>query len=353
MGNPSATSPEQRQHINISQYAYDVILSDSQTFLGKTNVSGFINRIVLNLGEDFFNMIASNEEDRITEELVSFKRTGRAKKLSDEEKQIVHDIALSHLHETVHKNMAYPKDVTIKIRLQNELYDELYSDPNDWIGHQFGITQSQYIKAIVEYYARNTFYRREGIFFKELINTINNNDNKCLLRITLQNGCSFVVKPYRLSYEYEADYHYLIGLAKRNSDQADYQPASWRLARIKDIKLRSTGSAKITQKEQTQLDKIIKDNGVNYILGKTTEFVIQLTETGMDMYNTIFHSRPQFENLKANGDGTFTMTITASERQITNYFFTFGKEAQIISPESTREWILKRHKEAIGAYKGK
>ncbi len=348
----TASSPEQRQHINISQYAYDVILSDSQTFLGKTNISGFINRIVLNLGEDFFNMIASNEEDRITEELDSFKRIGKLKKLSEEEKRTIHDIALSHLHKTVHKNMDYPKDVTIKIRLQNELYDELYSDPSDWIGHQFGITQSQYIKAIVEYYSRNTFYRREGIFFKDLINIINNNDNKSLLRITLQNGYSFIVKPYRLSYEYEADYHYLIGLAKSNSDQTDYHSASWRLSRIKDIKLRATGSAKISQKEQKQLEKIIKDNGVNYILGRTTEFVIRLTETGIDMYNTIFHSRPQYDSLKSNDDGTFTMTITASERQITNYFFTFGKEAQIISPESTREWILKRHKEAIEAYKG-
>lgn len=352
MSNPSATSPEQRQHINISQYAYDVIISDSQTFLGKTNISGFINRIVLNLGEDFFNTIASKEEDRITDELISFKKSGRSKNLSDEEKQMVHTIALSHLQKTVSHNMSYPKDVTIKIRLQNELYEDLYSDPDEWIGSQFGISQSQYIKAIVEYYARNTFYRREGIFFKELINLIQNNNNACLLRITLQNGRSYIVKPYRLSYEYEADYHYLIGLAKSSSDQENYQPASWRLARIKDIKLRSTGSAKITQKEQKQLEKIIKDNGVNYILGKTTEFVIRLTSTGMDMYNTIFHSRPQYDSLKPNGDGTFTMMITASERQITNYFFTFGKEAQIVSPESTRDWVIKRYKESIEGYKG-
>ncbi len=68
------------------------------------------------------------------------------------------------------------------------------------------------------------------------------------------------------------------------------------------------------------------------------------------MYNTIFHQRPIYDHIERKEDGSVVLTFNATIRQITNYFFTFAKEAKIISPVETSEWMKNRYCSAYESY---
>ena len=132
--NNRAESYEQRQHINLSQYAYEVIINDSMTFMEEKNISGFINRILLNSGESYF------DDSDIKEKNSSLR--------------------------------SFPKDQTLKIRLNDKVYPEYYPNEGNWFGARLKITQGAYIKALIEDYSRKTLFERENIFYKETLNEL-------------------------------------------------------------------------------------------------------------------------------------------------------------------------------------
>ena len=239
-----AESFEQRQHINLSQYAYEVIVNDSMTFMEEKNLSGFINRILLNCGESYFDTTDIKNENC--------------------------------------KLRSFPKEHTLKIRLNDKVYPEYYPNEGTWFGARYKISQGTYIKALIEDYARKTLFERENIFYKETLNTLsfylpqNNNRDfpKGILPIVLKDNRKFYIKPFILSDDYQAPYHYVVCMATNDPNSA-MVPTSFRISRIKDIKdpVTSYGSGKITQKEIKEINRRIKDNGVPYIIGDTIEML--------------------------------------------------------------------------------
>ena len=348
-------SLEQRQHINLSQYAYDIVRNDSLNFLGTLNISGFINTIVNNSKVDSFDDLSIIEEERLKDELSSYSKSGRTVKLSEPELEIIKKIAVAHRSYLMNSSKIYSKDVVLKIRLNNKLYNELYS--SDWDGDKYGLSQGEYIKSIIEEYARKTIFDRESVFYKEVIDDINRyvsvtDTEKRILLITYPNGKKFLFKPYRLSENYEANFHYLIGMSKAEGED-EYKIVSFRLSRIKEIRPRgkSLGSGKITKKEEKLIEKRLKESGVQYMLDGPEKYVIQLTKYGMNLYNSIYNQRPVYDLKEENKDGTYTLTINATNIQITNYFFQFGKEAMIISPIKTRNSLGEKYTEAAYVYR--
>jgi hypothetical protein len=88
--------PNGRQHINLSQYAYDIVRNDALTFLGTLNISGFINKIIENTKDDSFDDIALIEEERIITELSYSSKSLKAYKLKQSEAEIIKKIAAAH-----------------------------------------------------------------------------------------------------------------------------------------------------------------------------------------------------------------------------------------------------------------
>lgn len=314
----NAISPEQRQRINLSQYAFDIVRNDELTFIGKINDSGFICKILYNCGEAYFDDTDIKNKDSALR--------------------------------------AYPKFKSVNIRLNNNIINDYYPDDGKWFGAKYKMTQGQYIKAVIEDYARKTFFEREGIFFKDTIlkleSHINNPDsNKGLLPIIYKEGQKYYIKPYRLSNNYEGHFHYLICMSARSGD-GDMKPEAIRLTRIKDIKpaVTSYGTGRIKAKEEKELERRIRENGVPYVSGETIDVVVSLTPKGMSMYNSIFHQRPIYTSIDKGKNGNTRLTFHATERQITNYFFQFGKEALIHSPVETREWVRNRYNAALESY---
>ena len=354
--NNNPQCPEGRQHISLSYYACSVVRNDSQTFMGAINYSGFINRIVLNSMPESFEELAFEENERISNELTKYSKPGRTTRLADSDIEIIDKISAAHRNYLIESFTRYPKDVPLKIRLNKELHDILYPLQSDWSGLRYNISQGDYIKSLVEDYARKTIFDRESIYFKSIIRDFEsilntNNDKKQSILLTLSSGERYILKPYRLSYDYEADYHYIVGMGAAEGSK-DFIPAPYRVSRIDKYSLRSasSGSGKITDSEKKSIEQKIKENGIAYMLGKTEEFIVKLTPVGMHLYNTIFHQRPAYEHIQKNEDGSFLLTFIATDRQITNYFFTFAHEAEIISPEKTRVWMQDRYKAAFESY---
>ena len=350
----NAICPEGRQHINISQYAYDIIQNDSLNFEEEINYSGFINRIILNMMGSSFDDIVEDEKERIRHELTEYSKPGRKISLSESEEQTVERISKAHRNYRIAANTHEPKDRTLKIRLRNKVYERLYPQYEEWQGAHYNITQGEYIKSILEEYARKTIYEREKIYYKDLIKTINDcinrsDKDKHPLVITQPSGKKFCLKPYRISEDYEADYHYIIGMS-REFGKSEYTPASFRLSRIKEEITEISGSGKITEKEKKILIQKTKTNGVSYLLGELEQHIVRLTPAGMIIYNSIFHNRPVYDSKTKLPDGSFELVFNVTKRQITNYFFTFGKEAFITEPGSTAEEMQLRYKEALDSY---
>ena len=345
-------SPNGRQHVNLSQYAFDIVRSDSLNFLGTLNNSGFINTIIENSSVDSFDELALIEEERIKTELSTY-----TSKPTEAEIKIIKKIASAHKFHVLNTLNEYPKNVTLKIKLNVKLHNKLYPTESEWFGDKYNLSQGEYIKSIIEEYARKTYFERESIFYKERIEELERyisaaDNEKRILLITMKDGRKSYFKPYRLSEEYETNYHYLIGLSAEEGT-SDYIIASLRLSRIADIKQkgRSIGSGKITKNEIRKINDRIKESGIPYLLGTPTQFTIRLTKMGMILYDYKYSQRPIYnEPLIKSQDDTYLMNITATERQIQNYFFAFGKEAVILSPNETQKWMAEKYNSASDLY---
>ena len=307
-------SPEQRQHINISAYAYEIIQNDAITMMGKKNISGFINEILYSYGESFTD---SNE---------------------------------------IYKE--YPKEESLKIRLRTNVYDEYYPRlGGKWFGADSKLSQGEYIKAIIENYSRKTFFYREQVFYKSIIHLLNthiesNNKGKGILPIIRTDGSKLYIKPYRLSSDYEAPYNYVICYSTEDINKK-MKPASIRVSRIRDVKneVTSYGSGNLKKTEIDELKRRTKENGVPYIIGEIDTFEVKLTPYGWNRYNTIFHQRPMYESIKSTDNNCVILSIRSTEFQIANYFFAFGKDATILSPVKLKIRMLEQFTEAATSYR--
>jgi len=349
-------SPEQRQHINLSQYAYDVVRNDSINFLGGINISGFINIIIENSKDESFDDLALIEEERILAELSEYSKSSSRFSATESELKAIRKIAAAHKNHILNSFKKYPKDKTLKIRLNNKSHNELYPENTEWYGTKYGISQGEYIKILVENYSRKTYYERECIIYKDRIEELHKNlssieSEKRILSVAMKDGRKFNCKLYKLSEEHETHYHYLVGLFAKEKT-SDYIIASFRLSRISEIKphSRSFGSGKVTQNEKKRIESRIKNSSIPYLVGEPTEYVIKLSPLGMIMYDYNYSRRPVYEDIEDNHDGTFTMIIKATERQIKNYFFAFGKEALILSPDNMKEWMVQKYTDATNYY---
>ena len=245
------------------------------------------------------------------------------------------------------------------MRLRNDIYDVLNEDLPDLNLYQ---TVGNYIKAIIEDYALQDFYTREEIYYRQLYERVVSELNalpeeKALLHIRYlvsDELRDFRVKPYRMSYVAESQFHYLIGLSKdMNNEESEYSPAVFRLSRIKSIsRTPSYGSPKITHKELMHLISAINERGVQFLLSEPVEYKIKLTPQGVVLYNTILHLRPIADPSKTTSDdeGNVTMRFISTFQQISNYFFQFGKDALILSPSTSTLSFQDRYREAYEAY---
>lgn len=355
---------EQRQYLNISNQAYETLISDIAVFGEKGGLSGIVNRILLNYMEESEASISSAVE-RKRQEYIEIIQTGKKKasgelpELSPIENRTI-ELLLSDYRKKLtdhYLNDLPPKEKAFTIRLQNRTYETLGPVP---LADTCYRSNGDFIRAILEEYASKSIFQREAIYFKTIFEMIRAKllvpEKDRLLttiktRSTSEKILSFRAKPVALSKESDAPYHYLIALSRPASDSRNiYTPAAFRLSRLEEIyDTKGYGSGKITAKEKKTLEEAIKTKSIPYLLDDTDDYSVKLTPQGVIKYRSILHLRPAADNTLTEvlESGGQILHFRCTYRQIENYFFQFGKDAKIISPE---KYAIKFGEEYKAAY---
>ena len=207
---------------------------------------------------------------------------------------------------------------------------------------------SVFLSCVLESYARKTHSQREKIMLYDKLKTVEKAIRiRQMLRITTD-GKTFSVKPCKIVNDPITAYTYLACLSRPSDSKKDFEIASFRMSRAESIELRiGTG---INKEEGRSIDEAIKVNGIAFLRSKAKQITIRLTKNGMKMYNNILTSRPAFSDSTEEKDG-YLLTFECTEMQIKNYFFKFGKEAEIISPKELRDDFIRGYENAVKHYK--
>ena len=338
----------QRISLSLSPEAYSIITSDMDYFQNTKNLDGFINTIIKNYRDSSdasISLARERERDKYSNRI---KDSSKTSVISKEDSECIERLVIGYTNELTIRMNSFNSGILLKPRINNENYDELCMGTSNFQEEAYYPREGRYIKALLEDYAQLPFFEREDIFFKETIDNINEaiehgNIIKLKYINRKQQEIQINVRPYKISSGPLLRYHYLIALSCDSDDNTIF---TLRVSRITDSKKLSRTSH-ITQKEQAFIEDTIRNKGIQYIVSKDSEIKVRLSDQGYKLYKSILYLRPKYTEFDENRN---IFTFFCAEEQIKNYFFQFGKEAEIISPESLRHEFWQRFRDAAENY---
>ncbi len=166
------------------------------------------------------------------------------------------------------------------------------------------------------------------------------------LSFTYQGGRRYKVLPFALKTDKLSMYNYLVCLGETG------KPMVFRLSRLSEpeVDLRAKpGSGRLPADAQADIKAYLAEGDISFLseMDREREIHVRLTEKGRKFYNSILHMRPR----KFDEDGD-VYVFRCTEKQIENYFFKFGGEAEILEPESLREKLRGMYRNALTVYGG-
>ena len=103
----------------------------------------------------------------------------------------------------------------------------------------------------------------------------------------------------------------------------------------------------LNKQEIANIESQLSNYSPAYLIGKPELIKVKLTKKGKQSYQSRLYSRPEkIESLSTDDVYVFDCT----QQQIFNYFFSFGADAKIISPESLRNRFISTYNEALKQY---
>ena len=116
-------------------------------------------------------------------------------------------------------------------------------------------------------------------------------------------------------------------------------------AYICDLSLKNTVLS-LLSKENVYIEKM-STKPLNALVRKKESSKSRQTQKGKQSYQSRLYSRPEkIESLSTDDIYVFDCT----QQQIFNYFFSFGADAEVISPESLRNRFLNTYENALKSY---
>ena len=336
-----------RQHLSLSQLAFDTIAQDQYEFLEKPSRQGIINRIIESFSDD-----ASASIDRA---VLRYKETLNSDfaHIPDNETKA---IAVSTLLETYRKKLVqhvsdYPSDISFKFQLNEHNFGEKakWTDENGYYGGHPG----RYYKAVIEEYARKSYYEREAIVLRKLISEIDLHIAASkLIIITLRghDNRKYEIRPFSISPDPFLNYHYLIGYSRRVGTSYSEQIVSFRLSRISKVDSSSCRSGRITKEQEAEIRARIQSVGVQFLSQRAEQIQVKLSEQGKRKYESQAYMRPPYIRRTTLEDGTWLYCFDCSQLQAEYYFFKFGADAEVLTPISLRNKFFTDYSDACQAY---
>lgn len=336
---------ESRQHLNLSQLAFDTIENDKFVFQEKPSFAKMLNRVIT-MYRDYADASIENACIRYKELL---EKQVEAIPAGPSKDRMIFVLVESYKAELINKVTSYPREHQFKFQLDRQNY-EFIMDWRDTVGAYEGVP-GRFLKAVLEEYARKPLIEREAILYRDLIELI----NACIeshlsLSLTLNNGARYEVRPFGVLTDTGNNYHYLAGFSRKAGLKEDDKPSSFRISNIRDYKLYYGRSGKISEKQKKDLEQRIKTVGVQFLLQEPSRIRIILSKRGKAMYESQAHLRPAFTSREIGVDGNWVFEFNCTQIQAQYYFFKFGSDAEIISPPELRKEFFEQYSKALSLY---
>ena len=356
---------QNKQRLNISEYAKSVLLNDSAVFLTqsgsnpeemllKQKPSSFlVNHIFRCFRYDAHASVAytlMREKNRLSEVLFDMDQNQR---------KIAIDALLSEKQSSLNGELNQfrsKKGFSFTINLDKNNIEYLVSDEGQRESIFYADSVGDYIKTVLEEYAELSFSERELVFCRDIMKEIQNGlEQRKVLKLYLRGNKSIhgeirrnvvYIKPYGVFRDTEQLYNYLVGWS--NTDHGtEWSMTSIRLSSICRCDCLSD-SGIIHKKEESQILDGIRMRGVQYLSEKNQmqKIVVRLDDEGERMYHRLLHLRPTAVNYPEPSVYEFACTVSQAEF----YFFKFGHHAVILEPRTLAEKFERKYQSALRIY---
>ena len=336
-----------KQHLNLSVQAYEVIQSDMFTFR-EEKLSGFINRIFESYSpaaEASVSRTLNRMQGDLAQLLEGIKGDNKTKE------RIIEVLLQKEKNRLIEKSLSYEKGKAFKFWLnkKNLVYlteaESECGEENYYADHR-----GKYIKSVLEEYTRLPYVQRERIYFSPFIEEIKSAVQKqCQLRVMTGNDKVYSVYPYEILCDYLSTANYLVGYSKRYSHpEDDMRPCSFRISALVSVKAEKSKSAFLKADQRKELSRTIAARGVQFMSTEGKEIHVRLTEAGKVKFQRQVHLRPAFIRRQEN-----IYVFQCTEAQAQFYFFKFGEDAEILQPEALREKFKTMYERAASVYESK
>ena len=337
---------EQKIRITLSDRARLIMAEDMDVF--KTaKAATFINQVFDNFKSEAKSSVSlylqqkKLELDRLFTETNlddAGKRTAIEQLLTFEKQEIKNEIASYNISKGESK-LYHINDKNVEYLLENCDENQYYTRPG------------QYLRSVIEEYCSLPFIMRERIYRKDIYELVERACREKRILKVKANYCDrdqlFYVYPYRIVPDPFHTQSYLVCYSRKAEEEdKDKIVASFSIARINTPTLLNK-TFHLNKQEITNIETQLANYSPAYLVGKPELIKVKLTEKGKRSYQARLYSRPEkIESLST--DNTYVFDCTP--QQIFNYFFAFGAEAEIISPDSLRNRFSTTYSNALKIY---
>ncbi|MGL5639163.1 MAG: WYL domain-containing protein [Cetobacterium sp.] len=315
--------------VKIASTVFDSLEQDIDVF-NQGNRNRLINKIIL-------TYLKIKDTEDISEKIYS-DISNYIKDIEKNEKKIRSKIK-NNLYEniTIQKNKSVK---TLNIRLTNETYESCIS-----LGAQPGYFDTGFFRTVFDWYLSKPKYKRERILFNDEYNKLQDAiKRKIEIKLEIKLGISGTLKlnscyPLELFSAKDENYNYLLSTGE---DGKIYPTRLSNILKLNLIQKKFSVSSEIAEKAKEKAEKKY------YTWGEAKKIVIKLTEKGYHKYKIVSHLRPKVvEKIKEEEGKSYVLTFNETEDTMMYYFPQFGKEFQVLEPESLKNKFRNFYLEAL------
>lgn len=339
---------EQKIRITLSDRARLTMAEDMDIFQ-TSQTSTFINTVFGNYRFEAKSSISLYLQQRELE----LDRVFAAAKLDSVSKKIAIDQILSAEKQELTDKITKLLGANGESKLYHINDDNVeYLLDEDCKENQYYKRPGRYIRSVIEEYCSLPFIKRERIYRKDIYEIIERAcDEKRILKIKADyygKNQLFYVYPYKIVPDPFHTQSYLVCYSRKaEEEEKDKIVASFSMARMNPPTM-LTKTFHLNKQEIAHIEEQISNYSTAYLVGKPEQIKVKLTKKGKQSYQSRLYSRPEkIESLSTDDIYVFDCT----QQQIFNYFFSFGADAEIISPENLRNRFKNNLSKALEKYK--
>lgn len=337
---------EQKIRIALSDRAKLTMAEDMDVF-GTPKAATFVNTVFNNFKEEARSSISlylQQREIELDRLFTGAKLDAISKKIAIDqiltvEKKEIQSKIVEYSNSKGESKLYHINDNNVEYLLEDCDEDQYYKRPG------------LFIRSVIEEYCSLPFIKRERIYRKDIYETIEKAcTEKRILKIKANyygKDQLFYVYPYKIVPDPFHTQAYLVCYSRKAEDEEkDKIVASFSMARINSPTM-LTKTFHLNKQEINNIETQIANYSPAYLIGRPEQISVRLTKKGKQSYQSRLYSRPEKIESLSNDD---VYVFDCTQQQIFNYFFSFGSDAEIISPENLRNRFKNTHEKALNKY---